>query len=124
MTEYEEIERAIRKPWLALHMDGRNKYGTHLLLVPPSGLCLTYEEYENLLNSTCKEVERVYKEAEALGYTDGCAIIVRREIEYLGLSNIDESLTGLIFGDASTQIQALERLKNRFEYDKRNKIND
>lgn len=107
---YPVIRESIRRPWIGLHMDGRNEHGTHFLPVPPDGICLSEKMTEDLLDSHSDDVERVFADAEKLGYIAGCAIVVfctaiNEEFgTYFELSNISECLTQLIYGDAQEQM--------------------
>lgn len=113
MDKYSEIKDAIRKPWISLFMDGRNEHGTHLLPVPPDGLCFDEKATENLLYSENEDVESVFKEAEDLGFTVGCCIVVTCNIgqdEYYELSKVDTVLTQLIFGSKDEQMRELDEM--------------
>ena len=116
MTKYDKIKEAIRKPWLSVFMDGRNEYGTHLISMSPDNLCLTEEGYEELLDSYGNDVEQIFKDAEKLGYTEGCVIVVECKTikynddnHYFELIRVDDELTQLIFGSAEEQKQKLDK---------------
>ncbi len=118
VSTYNKIKEAIRKPWLSVFMDGRNEYGTHLIPMSPDNLCLTEEGYEELLDSRGNDVEQIFKDAEKLGYKEGCVIVVECRIvkyndenHYYELIQVNDELTQLIFGNAKEQKQRMNEPK-------------
>lgn len=117
MSEYEKIRIAIREPWTSLLMDGRNEHGTHFLEMSPDNLFINERARSEMLDSSDPTVERIFSEAESLGYVVGCVIVVSctaYEDEYgyhYELSKLDNDLTRLIFGDPEEQIKNLKAIQ-------------
>ena len=59
MCDFEKAKSAIKEPWISLFMDGRNEHGTHLLPVPPDGLCIGDKALNELLDSHNEDIEQL-----------------------------------------------------------------
>lgn len=107
----EELIAALRQPFIGLFMDGRNECGTHLL--PTNETSLPSDLYDGaaylLEDQGAGEAEKVFQEAEALGYeTLHCiACIATRDTvdgeTYVESLSVSDALTRAFYGSPDEQ---------------------
>ena len=113
----EAIKTDARSTWAGLFMDGRNEHGTHVLALPQStlGQPLLEEDLE-------PDAERIFQEAEAIGFKTGHAIVcifrfVREEYNhgYYEFDRVSAALTNLMFGTPEEQDAEVEKYNQECE---------
>jgi hypothetical protein len=105
----EDLQDALRKPWIGVFMDGRNEHGTHLLVMSQRNAS---DEMEREVKSMLEDMgdgyaEGLFAKAESMGYAEGNAIVLELHVEtaegYTEIVGISEVLTRAFYGSPDEQ---------------------
>ena len=113
--EREQIQAALRQPFLSVYLDGRNEHGSHVLPLAANSIGdgdILKEMEEALDDQAIGYAERVIDEAERLNYKIGDAVVTTWKRtgphveDYWELASVDALLSALFFGAPSEQAAA------------------
>ena len=120
MTETSaDLYAALKMPFQAFHMDGRNDHGTHLIPLPASNLC--YDEIALAMDPMSDVSEQIFSDAERGGYTEGQAIITiwsqqdggnESPVYYWEYEGVSDLLTAAFYGTPDEQRWRREEVRD------------